>query len=205
MCIRDSPKIDQIKLHPSRLEINADGYPESFGNARNTQILQLNIGSGQPIEGNMQSQDIYVDENIGVGFLTNRFTTTTDMLGFPINFPDNLDTSSPISLVWSGRATNAASITWTIRWVIVTPDATLYTVEPAASGNAFSTTTTRTTVIGDNEIFTVELDVSSAIPSRQGGFGDQLWLTIQPTTLSGSFDLTNIGAEYWTWSEGGHY
>ena len=193
-------------MHTSRLEANVDGYPESFGNARNTQILQLNIGSGNPIEGNMQSQDIYVDQNIGVGYQTNRFTATGDKLGYPINFPDNIDTSCPINLVFSGRSTTATSIQWTIRYFILTPDGILYTTEPAASGNAFTVlTVARTMVIGNNEIFSVELDVSTAIPSRQGGFGDQLWIVLQPTTLGGNFDLTNIGAEYWTWSEGGHY
>jgi hypothetical protein len=203
--ITESFRIDQIKLHPDRWEANEDGFTELFGNARNSQILELGIGTGKPFEGSMQNQTIYVDEDIGVGFQTNRFTATGDKLGFPLNFPDNIDTGCPVTFVWSGRPTNSASITWTVRWVVLTPDGILYTSEPAASGNAHSTTTTKTTVEGNNELFSVQLDVSTAIPTRQVGFGDQLWISLQPSTLSGSFDLTNVGAAYWTWAEGGHY
>jgi hypothetical protein len=203
--ITASPRIDQIKLHSSRTEINPDGTIEVFANARYSQTLQLNIGSGRPVEGNMQSGTIYVDENIGVGYQSNRFTSTGDILGFPINFPDNIDTSSPVNVVWSGRASSATSIQWTVRYFILTENGTLYTTEPTASGNAKSATTVaRTAVVGANELFSVELDVSEAIPSKRIGYGDQLWITLEPTTITGNFDLTNIGAEYWAHILGGH-
>jgi hypothetical protein len=203
--ITESPKIDQIKLHTNRYEFNSDGFGEGFGNARNRQLSELNIGAGEPFEGNMQSQTIYVDQDIGVGFQTNRFTATADKLGYPINFADNVDTSSPFTIVWSGRSAAAGSITWTIRYKIVSPDDVLYTTEPTPSGTSGTVTVTQTISLGTNELFTAEIDISKAIPRRQSGFGDQIWISIQPSTLPGSFDLTNIGAAFWTWSEGGHW
>ena len=117
--ITESFTIDQIKLHPSRWEANSDGFNEFFGDARFTSLLPLNIGSAQPLEGNMQSRTLYVDQNIGVGFQNNRFTATTDILGFNFSLPDNIDTGCPINFVWSGRSAVDGSITWIIRWKIV--------------------------------------------------------------------------------------
>ena len=198
-------EIDQIKLHTNRTEINEDGFLEMFGDARNSQILELSIGSGNPIEGNMQNQDIYVDENVGVGFQQNRFTATGDILGYAVNLPDNIDTSCPVNLVWSGRYVTGGAAQWTIRYRRVEPGQTLYTAEPAASGETVTIVLDETVTAAINEIFSVELDLSEYLPTRQGGFGDQVWITFQPTVLPGSFDITNIGAAYYSWAEGGHY
>lgn len=203
--ITESPRIDQIKLHTSRTELNADGFNESFGNARSRKLAPLDIGAGEPFEGAMQSQTIYVDENIGVGFQTNKFTATGDKIGYTLNLADNLDTSSPLSLVWGGHSLSSGSIQWTIRYRIVSPGDILYTSEPAASGTSGTVIVNATITSGINELFQADIDVSEAIPRRLNGFGDQIWISIQPTTLPGNFSLTNIGAAYWTWSEGGHW
>lgn len=203
--ITESPQIDQIKLHSSRFEVNDDGFLEFFGDARASSLLPVNIGSGQPFEGNMQSQTIYVDENIGVGFQNNRFTATGDKLGYSVNLPDNVDTGCPVNIIWSGRYVTGGTAQWTVRYRIVSPDSALYTTEPAASGLSGTVVVNATVTSGINEIFKAEIDISEAFPTRQNGFGDQLWFSLQPTTLPGNFDITNIGAAYWRWGAGGHF
>ena len=96
-------------------------------------------------------------------------------------------------------------MTFTIRWKIVKPSDPLYTTEPGASGESGSVTVTPTLTTGLNELVAASIDVSDAIPTRQGSFGDQLWITLERTSGTAAFALTNIGAEYWTWAEGGAY
>ncbi len=201
--ITASPEFNQVKLHPNRTEVNSDGTVEYFGDSRNTQLLIF--PPGEPFEGNMGNQTLYVDEDIGVGYSDNRFTATSDKIGYQINLPDNIDTSCPINLVWGGHSASAGSITWTIRWKIVSPGDNLYTSEPAATGESFSTTVTKTISSGILEQFSAQLDVSEAIPKRQGSFGDQIWLSLQPSTLPGNFSLAQIGSVYYIHLAGGHY
>lgn len=199
-------RIDQIKLHSSRTEINSDGFLEAFGDARNIQRLNLNIGLARRFEGNLQSQTIYVDQDIGVGFQENRFLSSTDKVGYSIKLPRNIDTGSPVYLVFSGRYLTGGTAQWTVRWRRVQPSQTLYTTEPTSSGLEKTTTTTsRTVTAGISEMFQIQIDVSDFIARRTDELGDQLWLSIQPSTLPGNFDITNISSSYYVWGEGGHY
>ena len=52
--------------------------------------LPVNIGSAKPFEGLMQNQTIYLDENLGVGYQVNKFTASTDKLGFGFTIPNNI-------------------------------------------------------------------------------------------------------------------
>jgi hypothetical protein len=203
--ITSSPRIDQIKLHPERLEINANGFQEMFGNSRNFGNLALTIGSGGPFEGNMQNQTIYVDQDLGVGFRNNRFTATADKLGFSGFIPFNFDSSTKVKFVFSGRYVTGGTAQWTVRYRWISPDSTIYTSEPASSGLVQTSIINATVTAGINEIFLAEIDLSEAIARRQNGFGDQLWVSLQPTTLPGSFDLTTVNVSYLKWCEGGHW
>jgi hypothetical protein len=203
--ITSSPRIDQFKLSPSKSEINSDGYKEYFGNARSYGQLSLTIGSAGPFEGNMQSQTIYVDEDLGVGFNQNRFTTTTDKLGINGFLPFTFDSSTKLRFVWSGRYVSGGTAQWTIRYRVISPGETLYTSEPAATGLVQTVVVNATVTAGINEIFLAELDVSEAIARRKNGFGDQIWISMQPTTLPGNFDITTLGVSYFQWCNGGHW
>jgi hypothetical protein len=203
--ITSGPKIDQIKLHTSRNEINEDGFQEMFGNARNFGNLAITIGAARPFEGNMQNQTIYVDEDLGVGFTQNRFTTTTDKLGFNGFFPFNFDSSTKLRLTWSGRYVTGGSAQWTVRYRWISPNSSLYTSEPSATGLVQTVVVNKTVTSATNEIFLAELDLSDAIARRINGFGDQLWVSIQPTTLPGNFDITSLNVSYLKWCEGGHW
>lgn len=203
--ITASPRIDQFKLSPSKAEINTDGYQEMFGNARNYGNLSITIGAAKPFEGSMQSQTIYIDEDLGVGYTLNRFTATGDKLGFSGFVPFSFDSSTDLRLVWSGRYVTGGTAQWVVRYRWVSPNSTLYTSEPAATGLVQTVIVDATVTTGINEVFLVNLDLSDALARRKNGFGDQLWVSIQPTTLPGSFDITSIAVSYLKWCEGGHW
>jgi len=202
--ITTAPIFEQWKYHTNRFETNVDGYIEYFGNARPIGQLPINIGTSAPIAGNMQSEDIWIDENIGVGYRTNKFTTTSDILGLSTRVPFNMDTSSNIYFIWSGLFSQAHTPVFTFRWYWVEQGASLYTSNPTASGNSKSITISRAVLADINETFIAILDVSDLIPKRPINYGDELWITIQITTLSGTFAITTGTADYIKWCEGGH-
>jgi hypothetical protein len=201
--INTSPAIQQIKIHTSRTEINTDGTLESHVDARTYKKLVLDAAG--PIEGNMQSSDIYVDEDVGVAFDNNRFTATADIYGFSFELPEDCDTSSPIILVWKGKFASNGSAQFTVRAKIVKPGDPYTNTEPAASGDVLTVLSELKAVVTDTrEDFRVDLDISNAIPSRENGFGDEIWITIQNTTRSGNFDHTKYSANYLSDFNGRH-
>ncbi len=202
--ITTAPIFEQWKYHVNRFEPNADGFIEYFGMARPIGQLTMNVGTSKPIEGNMQSQSIYISENIGIGFIQNKFTTTADILGFNGRVPFNLDTSADVKLVWSGMFNTSHTPEFTIRWGWVGPGDELYTSEPGQVNNYHETTVSRAVTLNINEVFEALLDVSDMIARRENSFGDELWISIQITTLIGTFSITTGTADYTMWCAGGH-
>lgn len=194
--ITSSPVIQQIKIHTSRTEINGDGTSEFHMDAR--VYKKLKVDALRPIEGNMQSASIYVDENVGVGLSNNRFTAVADILGVSFELPEDCDTSAPLVLNWKGKFSATGSAQFTVRLKIVRPGDPYTNTEPAPSGDTVVALTELRTIssIDTREDFRVDLDISEAIPSRSNGFGDEIWITIQNTTRSGNFDYTKISANY---------
>ena len=199
-----SPIFEQWKTHASRSEINSDGWVEYFGKARPEGQLGLNFTTGKPFEGAMLDQTIYVSQDIGQGFTKNKFTATGDKLGISGFLPFDLDTSSKIKLQWSGMASASQTIEWTIRWAWVKDGDTYSTSEPGAITNSRSITVSKAITLNLVSTFEALLDVSEMVSRRDADFGDEIWISIQPSTLSGQFSLTNSQALYTKWSEGGH-
>ena len=203
--ITTAPIFEQNKISSSRSEKNPDGSDEYHGNART--IKKVILSAAGPIEGNMQSADIYVDENVGEGFSNNRFTTVGDILGFNFELPEDCDTSGKLILVWKGKFAAAGDPQFTIRHKVVSPGDAMTISEPAASGDTITTLSTiRTIAANVREDFRVDLDVSAAIPARENGFGDEIWVTIQYSdrSTSGNFDLVSISANYLSDQNGRH-
>ena len=199
-----APIFEQWKYHVNRFEPNADGFIEYFGKARPVGQLAMNIGGSKPIEGNMQSQSIYVSENIGVGFLGNKFTATQDILGFNGRIPFNVDTSAPVNIIWSGLFNTSHTPVFTVRWAWVKQGDTLYTTEPGQVNNYHETTVSRAVLLNTNEVFQADIDISDMIARRESGFGDELWISVQITTISGTFSIAGGTSDYTKWCEGGH-
>lgn len=204
--ITTSPVIEQFKLHTDRMEINTDGYIEYYGSARSIGQLGLDFSSGQPFEGNMQSRTIYISQDIGVGYQNNRFTATGDKKGIAGYLPWDLDTSTPVILAWRGRATNTETMQWTVRWGWVNDSSgdIYYLTEPGPITNSRSLVIQKDVIAGDVIEFAALLDISKMIGQRAGAGGDELWISIQPNQMAGSFDATTSEITYTKWGEGGH-
>jgi hypothetical protein len=201
--VTTAPIFQQFKISTNRSEINPDGSKEGHGYGRN--IKKLNLDASGPIEGNMQSQSIYVDNNVGVAFSNNRFTAVADIYGLSFELPEDCDTSIPIIIAWKGKFSSAGSPQFTVRRNIVAPGDPYTNTEPVASGKTQTVLSTIRAVTADvREDFSVEIDVSDAIPSRSGGFGDEIWVTIQNTTRAGNFDHTKYSANYGSDFDGRH-
>jgi hypothetical protein len=202
--IVSSPVIQQVKIHTSRAEINTDGTKEAHMDAR--VYRKLVVDAVRPLEGNMQTASIYVDENVGVGLEKNRFTTVSDILGVSFELPEDCDTSGPLIFVWKGKFAATGNAQFLVRVKVVKPGDPYTNSEPAPSGDVLTVTTELRAIntINAREDFRVDLDISSAIPSRENGFGDEIWVTIQNTVRSGNFDYTKLSANYLSDFSGRH-
>jgi hypothetical protein len=199
-----APIFEQFKLHTNRTEINGDGWVEYFGKARPIGQLPMSLSLGRPFEGAMQSQDLYVSQNIGFGGLANKFTATGDILGVYGFLPFDCDTSSPLILTWTGHPNTTDTYVWAVRWAWVTDGDTITYTEPAPITNSRSITITGASTVDEIITFEVPLDVSNMVSRREVGFGDEIWISIQPTTLPANFTLGPSQITYTKWSEGGH-
>lgn len=203
--ITTAPVFEQCKIHTNRAEINPDGTLEYHMDGRT--YKKLIVDAAKPIEGNMQDASIYVDENVGVGLANNRFTTAGDLLGVSFELPEDCDTSAPLIFVWKGKFASTGSVNFTVRRKIVQPGDAYTNSEPAASGDTLTVTTGSIAIAASDtrEDFRVDLDISDAIPSRDAGFGDEIWITIQyPTRGAGNFDYTKLSANYLSDFNGRH-
>jgi len=203
--INTAPVIQQIKIHTNRAEINGDGTFESHMDART--YKKLVVDAVKPIEGSMQDASIYVDENVGIGLVNNRFTTTGDLLGVSFELPEDCDTSGPLIFVWKGKFATIGDVNFTVRRKIVNPGDSYSNSEPAPSGEVLVLTTGVITISSANtrEDLRVDIDISDAIPSRNNGFGDEIWITLQyPTRGAGNFDYTKLSANYLSDFNGRH-
>ena len=204
--ITTAPIFEQFKLHTNRSEINSDGWLEYFGKARPIGQLGLNFSSARPFEGNMQSQTIYINEDVGVGFTQNKFTASGDKTGISGFLPFDFDTSSPLKLQWSGMPSISQTIVWTIRvdWVTDNGSDLYFTTEPVLSPGRKVVTVSKAITADEVSMFEALIDVKEMLSRRDGAFGDEIWVSMQPSTISGTFTLVSSQATYTKWCEGGH-
>ena len=203
--ITTAPIFEQYKLQTNKTELNADGWLEYFGSARPTGQLPLSVASGKPFEGAMQSQTLYASENIGEGGTNNKFTSTTDKLGLFGFLPFDCDTSTPLELIWSGHPNGTGTYEWTIRWAWLKEGDGITYAEPGTPiANSDSIVISKAVTLNQLAVFNASLDISEMIARRDGAFGDQIWISIQPTTLPANFTLGPSQVTYTKWNEGGH-
>jgi hypothetical protein len=204
--ITTAPIFEQFKLHTNHFENNKDGWgPEFFGTSRPERQLPLNLSLGVPLEGAMQNQTMYISQNVGVGGNNNKFTAVTDILGVSGFLPIECDTSAPLTLEWSGHPNATGSHEWTVRWAWAKDGDPLTYAEPGAPiANSNVVVVTKSVTLDQLSIFSASLDISEMITRRDGGFGDTLWISIQPTVLPGNFTIGPSQIKYTAWCQGGH-
>ena len=202
--VTTAPIFEQFKLHTNRSEINSDGWIEYFGKARPIGQLASGFSAAASLDGNLGNTPLWINQNLGVGYLDNTFTNSTMITGIHSYLPFDADTSSPIKLQWAGRFTVSHTPTFTIRWGWVKQGDTYYIDNPVVLPNLNIKTTSRPVLAGVVEEFEVNLDISKMISRRAVGQGDKLVISMQVSTLTGSFAIGPSQATYTKWCEGGH-
>lgn len=213
--ITTSPVFQQIKLHSSRMEINDDGWPEYFGNARPIGILPWDLGLAEAAASSPIDQDLYVSDFLDVGRRENLFSNNaTDRIGFNAYLPLDLDTSAPIRIRFSIITSNASegNIDWVVRWGYTSDGDSVFgstATAPTTGPNEKNITQSIAAPLVDSVQATIQfdLDISDMVSRRSGAFGDIIWVTIQRTngdTHSGNVAMINFQAFYTKWCNGGH-
>jgi len=202
--ITTAPIFEQFKLHTNTFEPNEDGWVEYRGKARPIGQLGLSFSASRPFAGNMQSQSLWINEGLAVGYTNNKFTTVTDITGIEGYLPFDTDTSSPIILQWAGLFSISHTPEFTIKWGWVKQGDVYYTSDPGALPNLNTTTISRAVILDTVEEFEISLNIEEMISRREVGQGDKLMISIQVSTLSGTFSISASQATYTKWCEGGH-
>jgi hypothetical protein len=213
--VTTSPVIDQIKIHSNRTEINSDGWIEYFGKARPIDTLPWDAGLLEAAAASPSNQDLFLSDNLDVGRVENLFANgATDRIGFLSPLPLSIDTSSPIKFSWSVKTDDATAgdIDWVIRWGYVTDGGAIYSSQAAApttgpNEQSISISEAAPTTANTLMWYTVDLDISTMVSRREGGFGDTIFVSLQRTsgdTHAGDVGLVAISANYVKWCEGGH-
>jgi len=218
--ITASPSLEQFKLHGAgRLEVNTDGYVETFGLARSFARFPWDAGLLEAAVNSPGNRDIYLSDQLDIGRVENSFNNgATDRIGFVYPLPETIDTSTSIVLAWNVRTddNSAGDIMWTIRWANSVPNDDVFSSQataPSVAPTEQSITILETAPASTNASlwYRVDLNISHMISRREDGFPDILWLTLQRSggnagdTHSGDVALVAIASNYLTWCNGGHY
>ena len=213
--ILQSFRIEQMKIHSNRSEINEDGFIEYFGKARPFGTLPWDINLTRPGTENPADQNVWLSDNLDVGRSDNKFRAgSTDRIGFNGYLPDDLDTSCPIQLQWSAvtDVTDGGNIGWIVRWGWSTEGDSVYTGSVAApttsSNEQTSSLSSLSPTAMTQKTYNRDLQIPRMISRRESGsFSDMLWLTLQRSdadTHTGDVSVINLVGKYTKWCEGGH-
>lgn len=221
------PTADQLKLGPSRKEINSDGFVEYFGNAEPYIRLPFDVNWFIGTDSSPQNQNLYIDKTLSVGRRENSFrSNATNTVGFVTELPDDLDTSLPFNILARYMYGNATSgnIVINIRWGFSTDYVTnptygdIKTSSVSAPVNAPGLLGSITAILPvglntNNRLgsATYSLDVSRLISLRPNRTpGDLLWVALSrfggdlADTYAGDVYLLQVTPFYTTWSEGSY-
>lgn len=218
--ITSSPLFDQFKLHTNRTEINADGFREYFGTARPIKKFPISYAAVAAAVNSPANTDMYMSDNLFSGREENNFQNgVTDQSGFATFLPFDFDTSSPLKLNIVYRVSSGAAndIDFTIRWGWVTSGDGMYTstgAAPSIGPNEQSINRIISVPASSTNILFLqqfELDMPAALAERPGNdIGDLLFITFTregnsvEDTYAGNFQITDVGAFYSSWNDGGH-
>ena len=194
------PVLEYIKLHTHRVEINSDGFIEYFGNARPLVSYNLPWPATAGNQGvDPSNQDIYIDSDLGVGYIDNQFSgSNTNRIGILIPVPNNLDTSvAPrLILTWYTES-SSGNVVWNI---ITAKSYTGFAVSGSsgitAATNSYKRESSQTVTANSTDTLITtefELDFRFYTPSRAGasGYGDHVWIGIERAGADGAD--THIG------------
>lgn len=212
------PVFQYMDVHPSYIGFSEDGWMSCFGKARSVKTIPWDIGLLQAANNSPSNSDIYVSDYLNVGRIENRFQDgTIDRTGFNSHLPFDIDTSCPLTIEWAFTPLSNAvpgndSVDWVVRWGWTNDGDDVFT-----SSSAAPTTGPNEQNISVSSIVTarrvqmsvkVELDISEMKSRSPSGNGDYIWVTIQRSGNSDSYNgdvaIINVSPKYIAWSIGGH-
>lgn len=209
-----NPVLEQIKVHPSRTEINTDGYVEYFGDARSIKDIGWDYGQVEPPSSNTPANfDIDYSANISLGRAENRFNNgALDRAAFARFLPHNIDTSFAIRLTLQWVIINfgggglPATLTWTIRTGVTTTGDTVGALPETVY-------TENITINGGDPADTIRetifyLDVTTLVATRSASAGDMFYVAIERDgpgdSFTGDVAIVQMQGDYVAWTEGGN-
>ena len=216
--ITTSPVIEQLKLHSSCFEPNANGWLEYKGTARPIGRLPWDVGFFEKTATtDPKDQDLYLTKTIDVGSKKNKFefsNAKAQRVGFKATLPYDLDTSTPIKFQWGvvSDSISGGDDEWILKTAHTQDGDDLFLSDvdaPASIANENAQTLILPAPLSDDKIkwYTAYLDVSDMVSRRDGGYGDTLWFSMERTRgygHLGDISLVDISADYLKWCEGGH-
>jgi hypothetical protein len=204
--ITTAPVFEQFKLHPSRFEINSDGFPEYFGDSRPLASLPWSAADVKPAGTTVGNQDIWYSDNLDVGMDENDMTSG-DRVTFHAAMPADMDTSSPVKFRVGFRAAATGTYNYTVRYTWATPNSTVYltaAAAPATHPNEQSVTSSVSATSGELTWLQEDLYYRGAIGHRDGGFSDVLVVGLEADTIPGNLTVMIVDGKYTKWCEGEH-
>ena len=215
--ITTAPVFNLTKIHTSRLEVNADGFQEMFGNARVRKKFPITYGGFQAANNSPANRDIYLSDTLGVGRIENDFQNNTiDRSGFVQYLPYDVDTSSPLTLAltYIVDSNSSGNIDFTIRWATSIDGEGVYeSTSQAPSNSPNQRSLSGSQPIGSSErriqkSFTAEIEIPEAIARNGESSASLLWLTIERNgssdSYSGDASVVELALYYESWNEGGY-
>lgn len=215
--ITTAPVFLSSKIHTSRLEVNADGFQEMFGDARVRKKFPITFGGFQASAASPANRDVYLSDRLGVGRIENDFqNNTTDRTGFVQYLPFDIDTSSSLSVEISYLvdANSSGNIDFTLRWgTSIAGDGVYETTSQAPTTAPNERSLSGSVPVGSNErrilkTFSAELEIPEAISRNDGNPASLLWVTIERDgsgdTYSGNASIIELALYYESWNEGGY-
>jgi hypothetical protein len=213
--IAANPRLEQVKLHTNRVEINADGFTEKFGTARvwrqvpiPTNTLEA-VGATSPGD-----QDLWFGVLGAIGLAENAFSGVIDeSVGVGIPIPFELDTSHKlrVRLKWQPSSAAAGNVTWRVFTAIATAGSVLTTTSPGVIGDGTPATVTTPApgVTGQETISELEVGITGVVTADR----PTLLLMLQREGSAGT-DTYNedvyirpggVELEWLTWADGRPY
>jgi len=218
--ITTSFRIDHLKIHTSRTEINADGFLEFFSKARPIKTILMDYGSFNAALTSPSNRDCMVSDFLDVGYIENRFEDgTIDRSGFVKILPLDVDTSAPLKLrfKWFNHGTRLeGDVKLTLRWGYTSAGSGVFigTGDAPTVGPNEQSLTSVVTVLDDSEdmerTMDVYLDISNIMTEISTDDCASIWITFERTgsdsedTYGADVIVTDIELYYLSWRLGGY-
>jgi hypothetical protein len=167
--ITTDPLLEQMKIHTSRWECNADGSTEYFGRARYKRTIISGIKS---LENNSAqspaNESVQYTSGVSAGYTDNELVNGfVDSRLFVLNIPEGVDTSIPVEVKvsWYVKGTSTGDVEFKLSKIPVA-DGYVYDGSSVLEGTFAETTTISASSNLIRNTTTLYLDVHEAIPGQ---------------------------------------